>query len=290
MSATFLDVIWPNKPDLFGEIRAIDPGSRSVLQYFIRLDDDRGRTAEEVGQDYQGQGLDVYFGVLPRTHRGGGAADVRSESDILWADIDAKHFNPDLGIGKRGALAALRLGVVPQILVDSGGGYHAYWLLDRSIDFDYAQVLMKGIARVAGGDAVYDRPRVLRLPGTLNRKREPLVEARILRFDLVRTYKPGDFDDLVVVNRTPRTEAHPFVPTAELPDWLLDLIKTGAPVGERSELAFKVCLWLVRFGRTDEEVEMVFQSTPDGIGAKYAEKKSGPRWLAYTLKAARERA
>lgn len=253
----------------------------------MKLDFRRGTHASDVvARAMQDQGYDVYFGVLPRVRKSGTADDVEPKTDLLWADIDAKKQETRDLAGCYESLAGVM--VSPQVLVDSGGGLHAYWLLDRSIEWGYAESLMRGIARAVNGDAVYDRPRVLRLPGTVNQKYEHKPEARVLRFDLVKTYRPGDFDDLVVIERPARQSDHTYERNDELPEWLLDLIKNGAPQGQRSETCFKVILWLVRYGRTDEEIEMIFESTPTGIGEKYHEKgRDGARWLRLTTRQAR---
>ena len=74
----------------------------------------------------------------------------------------------------------------------------------------------------------------------------------------------------------------------KLPDWLQQIVKEGAPKGARSEAAFKACLWMIRYGWSEEAIREIFAAYPNGIGEKYAE--SGDRWLAVTLRAAREAA
>lgn len=88
----------------------------------------------------------VYFGVHPvtaipqeRTNKKTGEvykpkpdftraeiADIAAVN-CLFAEFDAKDFAK----GKAGALAHIeQLQIPPSVLIDSGGGYHAYWLLD----------------------------------------------------------------------------------------------------------------------------------------------------------------
>ena len=67
----------------------------------------------------------------------------------------------------------------PSLVVDSAGGYHAYWLLKEPADivsgskgqgsYSYYEVYNRGIAAFLGGDKGYDVSRVLRVPGTINR-------------------------------------------------------------------------------------------------------------------------
>ncbi|MGP8121990.1 MAG: hypothetical protein ACLP8B_15900, partial [Xanthobacteraceae bacterium] len=61
----------------------------------------------------------------------------------------------------------------PSWLVDSGGGYQAWWQLPEPVDATPANVILaEGIGRTLqqryGGDPVWDMPRIMRVPGTIN--------------------------------------------------------------------------------------------------------------------------
>lgn len=64
----------------------------------------------------------------------------------------------------------------PSIIIDSGGGYHCYWLLRTPFPIDESnrddvQLIQQGWVRFVGGDrGAADLRRVLRLPGTYNHK------------------------------------------------------------------------------------------------------------------------
>lgn len=107
----------------------------------------------------------------------------------LWVDIDVgdgKHY-PDV----KTALSELlrrSAALPPQILIDSGGGVHAYWVLDQSLTLDRWQVLanrLKQWLQDAGikGDLgiTPDSGRILRLPGTYNMKTGTPRECRMLK-------------------------------------------------------------------------------------------------------------
>ncbi|MCA0455382.1 MAG: RepB family DNA primase [Chloroflexi bacterium] len=70
-------------------------------------------------------------------------------------------------------LAKLRSALLPpSIIVGSGGGYHAYWLLEKpTIDLSTARQVLQGLARTFGGDGL-STAQSLRLPGTINTKPE----------------------------------------------------------------------------------------------------------------------
>ena len=118
-----------------------------------------------------------YFGVHPCTscRRGyeRGTRETTAAVNCLFAEFDAK----DLG-GMSGAANQLNsVTPAPTAVVCSGGGYHVYWLLDRPFiiggdaDRDYIDDLQKRWVDYAGGDpGAKDLARVLRVPGTLNRK------------------------------------------------------------------------------------------------------------------------
>jgi RecA-family ATPase len=60
----------------------------------------------------------------------------------------------------------------PTLLVDSGGGIHAYWLFARKLDtaqhWEWAEAQSRGLSVRAGGDHTQSVDHLLRLPGTLN--------------------------------------------------------------------------------------------------------------------------
>lgn len=64
----------------------------------------------------------------------------------------------------------------PSVIIDSGGGYHCYWLLRATVPLDATnrndvQVIQNGWVKVVGGDpGAADLRRVLRMPGTYNCK------------------------------------------------------------------------------------------------------------------------
>jgi hypothetical protein len=72
------------------------------------------------------------------------------------------------------------------------------------------------------------------------------------------------------------------------PGRLVEKMKSDPGKGYRSEHVFSVVCSLVELGANDDEIENTIESFPDGVGVKYFEKKNlGPRWLKYTIDAAR---
>jgi len=152
----------------------------------------------------------VWFGVSPRAERltngrRGGAGDCISVP-ALWLDIDVAsevHAADDLPPTKDAALDLLDdFPLPPTAVVDSGHGLQAWWQLTEPIDVNEAAGLLADwgttwaeIGRRRGWhiDNVFDIARVMRLPGTWNRKAEPrLVE--VLSADWTRTFGIDDIE------------------------------------------------------------------------------------------------
>ena len=130
---------------------------------------------------------DVYFGVAPRVRKSGSSEDA-VERRALWLDVDAKAFSG----GKDEALRTLRdFGdLTPAIAVDSGHGYHGYWLLTEPVPAGEAQVLMEALRWAVHPrlDKVHDASRVLRVPGTLNHKNGQKLPVEVVHWEPERRF------------------------------------------------------------------------------------------------------
>ena len=120
------------------------------------------------------QTSDVYVGVLPRRRRAGGKAALE-RAWVLWADCDTPAAAAELE----------RFEPAPAIVVASGGdgARHAYWPLERPIDPIEAEERNRAVARALGADErSCDAARILRPPGTRNRKYDPPRPVTLERF------------------------------------------------------------------------------------------------------------
>jgi hypothetical protein len=118
--------------------------------------------------DTNRMGWGAYFAVglrkpgLSRWKRGGAAEVVALPA--FYTDIDDP--SPATLVKLRGAR------LPPSVIVHSGGGYHAYWLLDEpTTDLNTARQVLQGLARTFGGDGL-SPAQSLRLPGSVNHKPE----------------------------------------------------------------------------------------------------------------------
>ena len=183
-------------------------------------------------------GKDVYFSVglserLFRAHERAKSADIIA-IPALWVDIDiadnthaAKSLPPDY----TAARALLPEMLDPSIVVDSGHGIHAYYIFRELLDtrteeerraaedlLRRLQGAVRARAAIHGWhvDSVPDLCRVLRVPGTLNRKGGGAVPCVVAEYSEELRYNAEDFDVLPPVesgSRTERTETFERRPT-----------------------------------------------------------------------------
>jgi len=93
----------------------------------------------------------------------------------------------------------------PSIIVDSGHGYHYYWLLDKPCGVTGEEVKLKlreymqGLSANLKGDRTFDLCRILRVPGIKNLKdKDNPLPVRIIEINPELKYKLSDFDEFKV--------------------------------------------------------------------------------------------
>lgn len=112
------------------------------------------------------KGCDIYFGVSTRFGRGGKKQDCY-RTQAVWADLDDRRID-DCNFSPR-----------PDLLVNSGGGVHAYWVLNKPLlirgeKWEALEATNRGLCQRVGGDnAAIDCTRILRVPGCYNTKYTP---------------------------------------------------------------------------------------------------------------------
>ena len=133
--------------------------------------------------------------VPPERMRAAGG-DITGIS-CVYADFDCgpgKAY-PDKSV----ALAHLdTLPVYPTATIDSGGGIHTYWMLSElvSVGEDNHEELRRlqaaWVLLVAADNGAHDLQRVLRVPGTLNRKYDPPRPVQFVEYRPRRCYDLSD--------------------------------------------------------------------------------------------------
>ena len=186
------------------------PGSRNEHIPVRELD----RAAEQIVK--YGMSANTYYGLalrcagLPETVRG--SVDEVQTVVCMYADIDVRgegHVKENLPESREEAVGFVNgLAVKPSILVNSGNGIHALWLLDepfvihneeerqyiRDISAGFGiYVIQEGIKKGWKLDNVQDIPRMLRAPGSLNFKSDPPKKCEVLTAEDIR-YSVKDFE------------------------------------------------------------------------------------------------
>jgi hypothetical protein len=147
-----------------------------------------------------------------------------AEIAFLHADIDFKDIDDNRQDVER-KLRQLRL--PPSIIVFSGNGIHAYWLLKEAAtdDFDRIEAAYRLLADTVGGDMqVCEIARLMRLPGSHNSKQGAWTPVEIIELQADRRYDLDDIEEWLaetspIVLRKSRPaaepETNPFLAAAE---------------------------------------------------------------------------
>lgn len=158
--------------------------------------------------------------------------------------------------------------VPPSVLISSGGGYQAFWLLATPVemetidDANRLESYNKKIEKDLGGDHCFNVDRIMRLPGTVNipdakktaAGRVPVL-ATLISFDEKLLYSLDSFE--MLTDKKPAPKKEPVVPRARIrlepPEWVYRVLQSGPDHegshsygGDRSKTLWAVCCALVR--------------------------------------------
>ena len=213
---------------------------------------------------------DLYFGVC--TYRE--AKPQISYVDTaycLWADLDAYKTKDE----KEQALQiAIESYLPPSYVVDSGGGYHLYWFLDKpSQNLDkITELCMQLELIIPGAGAVSDVSRILRIPLTLNHKE-----------DLPRHVTP-------VLSLGFKYSLEDLELGLTLEPKLMNKITSDSMRGYKSasEKDWAVITSLVSMGFDDSTIRNIFVHYPVGEKFRKDAPEGGEAYLEHTIQRARE--
>jgi len=116
-------------------------------------------------------------------------------SAVLWADLDPK---PEKTIEKFREETEEKIRTFPfppSMIVSSGRGFHLYWFIPFTRDWERVERINRALGIALESDATFDAARVLRTPGTWNDKADALGFARILELHADRTYELDEFPE-----------------------------------------------------------------------------------------------
>lgn len=112
-----LSLVWPQSlvRNETLELRAVRRSDKAISRRFYQSQPEFLQAAKSFGA-----GWDIYFGVCTRFGNGGKKQDC-SRVGCVWVDFDNIKELPNFGKTQ------------PDLVVNSGGGFHCYWLLETPI-------------------------------------------------------------------------------------------------------------------------------------------------------------
>ena len=199
-------------------------------QHFV----DTREQVNELAEQFVSRRVDTYFGCAKfgplnnRTH------DNATYFRALWMDIDCgptKAAPDDKGrikgyIDQQTGLAEFQkfckaVKLPKPILVSSGYGIHAYWLLEETVSRTQWEPLSERLRQLCVEQglivdpSVFEASRVLRIPGTFNFKNEEPMPVEVLSSDTVRIPYAQMKDLLGAAD--PQPEKPDFIPSSLSP-------------------------------------------------------------------------
>jgi hypothetical protein len=245
--------------------------TRHVLSRHLHPGQLTGALWQQLLERAERERANLFFGACPRTRaKADKGTDIRIVR-ALWDDLD--------DVAPEDAKIQLSKAGLPDlsISINSGHGAHAYWLLaDPYVINDYPaglvngkralspkaqkiQAIVQGIAGLADADHTFDLPRLMRLPGTFNRKNErngvAPAPCELVECHPERRYPLTDFERFAL----PAPSASPQAdnnanPGAGWPHWYDSILE---PLfadclhpydNDRSRADFRLCCEAIRKG------------------------------------------
>lgn len=292
-------------------LAAITPDGPISGKYFGS--DVEAATSWAVAQNTNGRG--VYY-TGNRCHSGvttkSTKADITS-ARFVYVDIDPpKDGSP---FDKAGVVSELlSCGTPPSIIVDTGNGIQAIWLLtEGSEDFDRVEAINRSIASHWGGDNCHNIDRLLRLPGTVNHPNKKKLErgcteipSCVLSQDLNLTYTLDELEaawghDAAKPKPSPKVAiAVPsnltLLESADLKrgsiatlSTMLDDPNKHFRVSDRSSWVYGIACQMVDDGYGDEEILGVLLNPANAGCAHIADQSDPNRAAVRAISRARQR-
>jgi len=281
----FLRALYAGAPDeLYFELRCIHPTTGDARSFWSKVGDKRTltNTLNRGTALNRESGYGLYFAPCLRSQKQG-KAEAAALLPALWVDLDCA----DDSARRAAALEKLHaFNPMPSAIIDSGGGLHAYWLLNepKSLIDEAARKqaagILRGLFSALGGDPRYVKSvaSVMRLPNSLNTKPERGgVLVRLVELHPDRRYPLSDFAWLESQPQVERignlnvitlngNGQHP------LPRRTEDYLAAGATEGSRNTELFQAACQLRDAGHSQSEAEaqLVPRYIADGCSEREA--------------------
>lgn len=166
----------------------------AVEQHFVADEDGVYAHAEDA------KNADVYFSVATFKEKGSRKKDNVHALKSIWVDIDCgedkavvneKTGKPEGYVDQQAGLQALQtfcqtVGLPKPLLVNSGRGIHAYWILDKELTREEWEPISKRFKEICNTQefyvdaSVFEASRVLRVPNSYNQKDNPPKQVSVI--------------------------------------------------------------------------------------------------------------
>lgn len=269
--------------------------------------------------------LNIYFHVnrpMGELRKKAEKTDIEA-MHYLHVDIDPR-AGEDIEEERKRALDILRsANPAPTIIIDSGGGFQAFWKLEEPLpihgDLAAAEAAERyniHLERLYGADNCHNVDRIMRLPGTINlpdakklKKGRKEALASLVEFNdnvypissftaapKVQSEETLGFSGktILVSGNVDRLESVDDLNQWEVPDWLKVLIVQGndpdnpAKYPSRSEALFACTCELVRRGVPDEVIFSILTDESFGIAESVVEHKRPEKYALRQIERAHE--
>ena len=262
----------------------------------------------------------IIMGMALREEKGKATKKYINYITSLYLDID---YGPE-GHGKKSEFkdkgeAEQHIKSIkpkPSIIVDSGYGFHIYWLLkkseivrDKKTEFSRIETILDGIIKEHKGDmGTGDYTRKLRLPGTKNRKNpDNIKDCKIIDANYPLRYDLGDFREYEDIGRQifvnlktieikKLTESDRItldqLQKSKIAPTILEIIISGDQGGvyeSRSHRDQAIITELLLNNFTNEQILSIFSNPDFSVSDKFYEKgNNGVKYIAFSINKARD--
>jgi hypothetical protein len=195
---------------------------------------DTKEEVEELAQQFVSRKIDVFFGCAKYGSLNNRTHENAKYFRALWMDIDC---GPTKGVpDKKGIIKGyldqqtgldefkkfcIAVGLPRPILVSSGYGIHAYWLLEETVSRREWEPLANRLRELCVeqglivDSSVFEASRILRIPGTFNFKQEERKEVTVLN-ELTPRMTYQEVKDLLGAPE-PKDDVPDFIPRSMSP-------------------------------------------------------------------------
>jgi|TARA_R110000823_G_C15950930_1_gene501705 P4 family phage/plasmid primase-like protien len=279
-------------PDGFTETRTFDVSDASLAQWidgyqgkrnlYFTVNEVKGRPSKKPGKADMARAVAVWVDIDPQ----GGAEDFDAERSRIFCTIEGT------------CLFSVQ---EPSFLIDSGGGYQAFWLLEDPIDLDgkdgnatrQIESLGKQLEDYFRADHCRNIDRIMRLPGTINLpNRKKIANGRKPALAKLEWFKDIRYSTADLSQNQPLKPPKQEFPDEQLAKKLDHALTrdaklrnrwNGSPAGlndkTRSSFDMSMTAMLLRHGFSKEETTQVLcRAFKYGKGAELDDRQIDRMW------------